>query len=109
MLQKEINILREQLKSYDIEEITYMSDRYDSAKSQRLNELEGLIGQYRTEIDALRTMMTSERTRALQKQTGQNEETTPTLLDLPTGDQIKASLTDAANAKINLAKGILCV
>ncbi|KAI9282830.1 mitotic checkpoint protein-domain-containing protein [Umbelopsis sp. AD052] len=104
LLQKEIGILREQLKSYDIEEITYMSERYDSAKTQRLNELEGLLGQYRVEIEALRTMMTAERTRALQDRSGQQVENMPATLQLPTGEQIKASLVDLATAKIDLLK-----
>ena len=93
-------------KSYDIEEITYMSERYDSAKTQRLNELEGLLGQYRVEIDALRTMMTAERTRALQDRSGQQVENMPAILQLPTGEQIKASLVDLASAKIDLIKSM---
>ncbi|KAI8580413.1 hypothetical protein K450DRAFT_43962 [Umbelopsis ramanniana AG] len=104
LLQKEIGILREQLKSYDIEEITYLSERYDSAKTQRLNELEGLLGQYRVEIEALRTMMTAERTRALQDRSGQQADNMPAILQLPTGEQIKASLVDLATAKIDLMK-----
>jgi multidrug efflux pump subunit AcrA (membrane-fusion protein) len=93
-------------KSYDIEEITYMSERYDSAKTQRLNELEGLLGQYRVEIEALRTMMTAERTRALQDRSGQQVENMPAILQLPTGEQIKASLADLATAKIDLMKSM---
>jgi len=106
LLQKEISILREQLKSYDIEEITYMSERYDSAKTQRLNELEGLLGQYRVEIEALRTMMTAERTRALQNRSGQPVDSTPPILQLPTGQQLQANLMEMASAKVDLSKDL---
>lgn len=82
-----------------------MSEKYDSAKTQRLNELEGLLGQYRVEIEALRTMMTAERTRALQDRSSHPVENTPSVLDLPTGQQLKLSVVEMVTTKVGLSKG----
>lgn len=50
---KEVEFLRAQVKAFDDEEREMQPDTYDAAKSERLNELEDLVDQYRKEIDAL--------------------------------------------------------
>ncbi|KAK6330145.1 coiled-coil domain-containing protein mad1 [Orbilia blumenaviensis] len=50
---KEATFLREQLKTYSTEEAVMMSGNYDDQKSQRIEELERLLGEHKNEIDAL--------------------------------------------------------
>ncbi|KAJ6262784.1 hypothetical protein Dda_1341 [Drechslerella dactyloides] len=50
---KEANFLREQLKTYSTEEAVMMAGNYDDQNSQRIEELEKLLGEHKTEIDAL--------------------------------------------------------
>lgn len=49
---KEVEYLREQLKTFDTEEITMNADqsRYDEQKSQHIAKLESLIDEYRVEL-----------------------------------------------------------
>ncbi|KAK6505307.1 coiled-coil domain-containing protein mad1 [Arthrobotrys musiformis] len=50
---KEATFLREQLKTYSTEEEVMMAGNYDDQKSQRIEELERLLGEHKNEIDAL--------------------------------------------------------
>ena len=51
---KEVELLREQLRTFDSEEQTYHSEnQFDVAKSQRIADLEVLVDQHRTEIQSL--------------------------------------------------------
>ncbi|KAF3939934.1 hypothetical protein ABW19_dt0205622 [Dactylella cylindrospora] len=50
---KEASFLREQLKTYSAEETVMMTGNYDDQKSQRIEELEGLLGDHKREIEAL--------------------------------------------------------
>ncbi|EWC44071.1 hypothetical protein DRE_07206 [Drechslerella stenobrocha 248] len=50
---KEASFLREQLKTYSTEEIALMSGNYDDQKSQRIEELEGLLVEHKNEIGML--------------------------------------------------------
>ncbi|KAF1848460.1 mitotic spindle assembly checkpoint protein-like protein MAD1 [Cucurbitaria berberidis CBS 394.84] len=50
---KEVEFLRAQVKAFDDEEREMQSDTYDAAKTERIEELETLVDQYRKELDAL--------------------------------------------------------
>ncbi|KAK6332727.1 coiled-coil domain-containing protein mad1, variant 2 [Orbilia brochopaga] len=50
---KEANFLREQLKTYSTEEAVMMAGNYDDQNSQRIEELEKLLVEHKSEIDAL--------------------------------------------------------
>lgn len=51
---KEVEYLREQLRTFDTEEITFHSEnQFDEQKSKRIQELESLVDQYRSELHSL--------------------------------------------------------
>ena len=51
---KEVDLLREQLRTFDNEEQTYHSaNQFDTVKSQRIADLEALVDQHRTELQTL--------------------------------------------------------
>ena len=62
---KEVDLLREQLRTFDSEEQTYHSEnQFDAIKSQRIAELEDLLDQHRTEIQTLNTEISTLENRA---------------------------------------------
>ena len=62
---KEVNLLREQLRTFDSEEQTYHSEnQFDTIKSQRIADLEALVDQHRTELQTLNTELSTLETRA---------------------------------------------
>lgn len=62
---KEVDLLREQLSTFDSEEQTYHSEnQFDAIKSQRIADLEALVDQHRTEIQNLNTELSSLENRA---------------------------------------------
>lgn len=50
---KEAEYLRAQLKTYDTEDSTFHSDNVDESKTQRIQELEDMVDQYRQEVQTL--------------------------------------------------------
>lgn len=51
---KEVEYLREQLRTFDTEEITFHSEnQFDEQKSKRIQDLESLVDQYRSELHSL--------------------------------------------------------
>ena len=57
---KEVDLLREQLRTFDSEEQTYHSEnQFDTVKSQRIADLEALVDQHRTEIQTLNTELST--------------------------------------------------
>ncbi|KAI4118472.1 MAG: hypothetical protein LQ345_001500 [Seirophora villosa] len=50
---KEVDYLREQLRTFDSEEQTYTSNQFDAQKSKRIQDLESLVDQYRQELQSL--------------------------------------------------------
>ena len=51
---KEVEYLREQLRTFDAEEVTYHSgNQFDEQKTQRIQSLESLVDQYRSELQSL--------------------------------------------------------
>lgn len=51
---KEVEYLREQLRTFDTEEITFHSEnQFDEQKSKRIQDLESLVDQYRSELQSL--------------------------------------------------------
>ncbi|KAI9783939.1 MAG: coiled-coil domain-containing protein mad1 [Geoglossum umbratile] len=50
---KEVEYLREQLKTFDAEETTFQPGSYDSEKTKRIQELEDMVDQYRKELQDL--------------------------------------------------------
>lgn len=51
---KEVEYLREQLRTFDSEEITYHSEnRFDEQKQKRIQDLESLVDQYRGELQTV--------------------------------------------------------
>lgn len=56
---KEIQYLRDQLKVYDTEDTTFQADQLDEAKQKRIEELENVVEQYRTEVQHLTNELTT--------------------------------------------------
>lgn len=53
---KEVELLREQIRTFDSEEITYHSENhFDEQKQKRIQDLEALVDQYRHELQTLNT------------------------------------------------------
>ncbi|KAH9861520.1 hypothetical protein J1614_011268 [Plenodomus biglobosus] len=50
---KEVEFLRAQVKAFDDEEREMQPESFDAAKSERIQELEDLVDQYRKEVDTL--------------------------------------------------------
>lgn len=61
LAQKEADFLKEQLKSYDMEEENMMSGNYDQQKAQRIAGLEQTIEEYREYICSLEEELRSKR------------------------------------------------
>ncbi|KAI8056184.1 mitotic checkpoint protein-domain-containing protein [Syncephalis plumigaleata] len=59
LAQKEIDFLREQVSSYDIENAMQSGDNYDKQKTERIAMLEKLIDEYQQEIHGASTLSTS--------------------------------------------------
>ncbi|KAL8678034.1 MAG: hypothetical protein Q9224_007147, partial [Gallowayella concinna] len=49
---KEVEYLREQLRTFDSEEQVYTENQFDAQKSKRIQDLEALVDQYRQELHA---------------------------------------------------------
>ncbi|KAK9710114.1 coiled-coil domain-containing protein mad1 [Basidiobolus ranarum] len=75
LAQKEAEFLREQLKSYDMEEVTMMPGSFDSAKATRISQLEELVEEYRQQIKQLEENNESGRANATSEESG-NDNTT---------------------------------
>ncbi len=57
---KEVEYLREQLRTFDSEEQTYHSENpFDEQKSKRIADLESLVDQYRNELQSLNTELSN--------------------------------------------------
>ncbi len=57
---KEVDLLREQLRTFDSEEQTYHSEnQFDTLKTQRITDLEALVDHHRTEIQTLHTELSN--------------------------------------------------
>ncbi|PVZ98225.1 hypothetical protein BB558_005781 [Smittium angustum] len=56
---KEVEFLRSQLNSYDMEESNLMSKNYDSVKSERISNMETLVNTQRNYIDELEQIIDS--------------------------------------------------
>ena len=51
---KEVEYLREQLRTFDSEETTYLPEnKFDEQKQKRIRDLEGMVDQYRIELQTL--------------------------------------------------------
>ncbi|KAL8684816.1 MAG: hypothetical protein Q9218_008123, partial [Villophora microphyllina] len=50
---KEVEYLREQLRTFDSEEQTYTENQFDSQKTKRIQDLEALVDQYRQELQTI--------------------------------------------------------
>ena len=62
---KEVDLLREQLRTFDSEEQTYHSEnQFDTIKSQRIADLEALVDQHRMELQTLNTELSTLESRA---------------------------------------------
>lgn len=57
LAEKEVKLLREQLKMYESEDITFQPEKHDEKKSQRIQELEELVDQYKVEIKTMEGQM----------------------------------------------------
>lgn len=59
LAEKEVKLLREQLKMYESEDITFQPDKHDEKKAQRIQELEELVDLYKGEIKALEAQLSA--------------------------------------------------
>ena len=57
---KEVEYLRAQLKAFDDEDQTMQPEQYDETRAARIQELETLVDNYKSEIQTLHTEMSSE-------------------------------------------------
>ncbi|KAF4438668.1 mitotic spindle assembly checkpoint protein MAD1 [Fusarium austroafricanum] len=56
---KEVEFLRAQLKTFDIEDETLQPEQFDQARSQRVQELEELVDKYKKEVQTLHAELSS--------------------------------------------------
>ncbi|EKG17742.1 Mitotic checkpoint [Macrophomina phaseolina MS6] len=56
---KEVEYLRAQLKAFDAEENEFHAETFDAQKSQRVQELEEMVDNYRNEIQSLHTELSA--------------------------------------------------
>lgn len=56
---KEVEYLRAQLKAFDAEESEFQPETFDAQKSQRIQELEEMVDNYRNEIQSLNTELSA--------------------------------------------------
>ncbi|KAL1893367.1 coiled-coil domain-containing protein mad1 [Sporothrix stenoceras] len=56
---KEVEYLRAQLKAFDTEDITFNPGQFDQQKADRIQQLEELVDQYRTEAEGLHKELTT--------------------------------------------------
>jgi mitotic spindle assembly checkpoint protein MAD1 len=56
---KEVEYLRAQLKTFDTEDETMQPEQFDQARAQRIQELEDLVDQYKTEVQSLHAELSS--------------------------------------------------
>lgn len=56
---KEVEYLRAQLKTFDMEDVTIQPDTIDQQKVQRIQELEDLVDRYKAEVSTLHADLTS--------------------------------------------------
>lgn len=56
---KEVEYLRAQLKTFDVEDETMDPEKYDEAKANRVQELENIIDNYRKEVEGLHAELSS--------------------------------------------------
>jgi mitotic spindle assembly checkpoint protein MAD1 len=59
---KEVEYLREQLKTFDTEDTTFQPENVDEAKLKRIQELEDMVDQYRQEVQTLHGELASRET-----------------------------------------------
>lgn len=59
LAEKQVQLLRDQLKMYDSEDITFQPDKHDEQKAQRIQELEELVEQYRSEVHTMETQIST--------------------------------------------------
>ncbi|KAM7198439.1 Spindle assembly checkpoint component Mad1 [Naviculisporaceae sp. PSN 640] len=56
---KEVEYLRAQLKTFDMEDMTMQPEHFDEQKAKRIQELEDLVDQYKAEINTLNADLAS--------------------------------------------------
>lgn len=56
---KEVEYLRAQLKTFDMEDVTMQPEQLDEAKAKRIQELEDLVDKYKEEVNTLHADLTS--------------------------------------------------
>ena len=59
MAVKEVEYLRAQLKTFDVEDETLQPEQFDQARAQRVQELEELVDQYKKEVQTLHVELSS--------------------------------------------------
>lgn len=59
LAEKEVKLLREQLKMYETEDVTIQPEKYDEKRAQRVQELEELVDKYKGEVKALETQLSA--------------------------------------------------
>lgn len=87
---KEVEYLREQLRTFDTEEITFHSDnQFDEQKSKRIQDLESLVDQYRSELQSLNQTLSTHGDESGNKINNSKDSSTssPTKLKRPLSDE----------------------
>ncbi|KAL9005694.1 MAG: hypothetical protein Q9188_001553 [Gyalolechia gomerana] len=69
---KEVEYLREQLRTFDSEEQTYTDNQFDTQKTKRIKELESLVDQYRQELRTLNDSYSKHESQQQQQQSSQS-------------------------------------
>lgn len=86
---KEVEYLRAQLKTFDTEDETMQPEQFDQARSQRIQELEHLVDQYKSEVQSLHAELSAS--------SSQGEKASPQPL---TGSKHARSDDDDANEQL---------
>ena len=64
---KEVEYLRAQLKTFDVEDETMEPEKFDEARATRVQELENIVDNYRKEVEGLHAELTSRDSNATPK------------------------------------------
>lgn len=59
LAEKEVKLLREQLKMYESEDVTFQPEKHDEKIARRVQELEELVDTYKSEVKGLETQLSA--------------------------------------------------
>ncbi|CAG8480743.1 34912_t:CDS:2 [Racocetra persica] len=103
LLQKEVEMLTEALKSYDKEE-QHLQTNYDEQKIERIQVLETLLTTYKEELEQISAQ--SHNNQQPEDQSGPSEINPHTVEVLRRNEELQATIYDLKNENVNLKKEV---